>query len=96
MERRLVVVTYDVSCPKRWRKVFRCMKGFGQHLQLSVFCCDLTRQDILAMTATLKQLIDSSEDSVLIADLGLSTDGPRRISSLGKPKEPEPRKAKVF
>ena len=96
MERRLIVVTYDVSSQKRWRKVFRCMKGFGKHLQLSVFCCDLTPQDVLLMTAALKDLIDSREDSVLIADLGPSTAGPRRIESLGKPREPETRQAKVF
>jgi CRISPR-associated protein Cas2 len=96
MERRIIVVTYDISCPKRWRKVFRCMKGFGEHLQLSVFCCDLTRQDILEMTATLKALIDGREDSVLIADLGVSAEGPRRIESLGKPRRAESRQARVF
>jgi CRISPR-associated protein Cas2 len=31
------IVTYDVCNPKRLRKVFKTMQGYGEHLQLSVF-----------------------------------------------------------
>jgi CRISPR-associated protein Cas2 len=35
--RQAFVVSYDVCCPKRLRKVFRVLRGFGDHVQLSVF-----------------------------------------------------------
>ena len=35
-------VTYDVCDPKRLRRVFQILKGAGEHVQYSVFCCDLT------------------------------------------------------
>jgi CRISPR-associated protein Cas2 len=40
--RLLYVVTYDISDKKRLRKVFRLMRGYGDHLQLSVFRCELS------------------------------------------------------
>ena len=35
------LVTYDVSCPKRWRRVYRLLQGYGDWMQLSVFRCRL-------------------------------------------------------
>ena len=44
MDLHCYLVTYDISCPRRWRKVYRIMHAFGEHVQLSVFRCDLTPQ----------------------------------------------------
>jgi CRISPR-associated protein Cas2 len=41
------LVTYDISSPKRWRLVFETLHGFGEHVQLSVFRCDLTPQRLV-------------------------------------------------
>ena len=32
---RLYIVAYDIAEPKRWRRVFKVMKGYGHWLQLS-------------------------------------------------------------
>jgi CRISPR-associated endonuclease Cas2 len=40
--RSTYIVCYDVADPKRLRRVFKVCKDFGQHLQFSVFECDLT------------------------------------------------------
>lgn len=80
MEVRSYVVTYDISSPKRWRKVFRAMHGFGEHVQLSVFRCDLTDLQHARMKSTLDALIHHLEDQVLIIDLGKS--GPRTIAGI--------------
>jgi CRISPR-associated protein Cas2 len=32
---RLYVVAYDIREPKRWRRVFKTMHGYGEWLQLS-------------------------------------------------------------
>jgi CRISPR-associated protein Cas2 len=68
--RRLYIVTYDICDPKRLRRVFKTMKGFGTHLQLSVFQCDLPAVDIMKMRAALTEIIHHTEDQVLIIDLG--------------------------
>ena len=44
MPEHLYIVVYDISDPKRWRKVFKVMNGYGAWVQLSVFQCRLSRQ----------------------------------------------------
>lgn len=83
--RRLYLVTYDISEPRRLRKTFKTMQGFGEHLQLSVFQCDLTPIDRIEMQAALEAIIDRDEDKVLIIDLGPSDSFPvKSIQGLGK------------
>jgi CRISPR-associated protein Cas2 len=94
--RRVYVVTYDISSPKRWRHVYKTMKGFGQHIQLSVFRCDLTASEVLQMKAALEAVIDRSEDQVLIVDLGLSSTRAHRIDALGRPHHEEERGARIL
>lgn len=51
------------------------MKGYGEHLQYSVFVCDLDRAKKIAMCADLAQIVKHTIDSVAIVDLGEA--GPR-------------------
>jgi CRISPR-associated protein Cas2 len=84
--RRVCIVSYDISDPKRWRQVYRTMRGFGEHLQLSVFACDLTRAQRMQMIAALESAIDRTKDQVLVIDLGPSEAHPiRQIESIGQP-----------
>ena len=39
------LVSYDICDDKRLRKVFQTMRGYGDHLQYSVFQCQLTAAD---------------------------------------------------
>ncbi len=71
---RTYIVTYDISSPKRWREVFRTMNGFGEHIQLSVFRCDLTPLQHAVMKRALDGAIHHHEDQVLIIDLGKTTE----------------------
>ena len=80
----LYLVTYDISDQKRWRAVFRLMKGYGEWVQLSVFQCRLTRRRHAEMVATLDELISHVTDHVLIMDLGVADEVDPRVSSLGK------------
>lgn len=82
-------VTYDVCDPKRLRKVFQILKGAGEHVQLSVFCCDLSARQRESLLSDLSRAIVPSEDQVLFIDLG-PTDGvaPERVTTLGQPHEP--------
>jgi CRISPR-associated protein Cas2 len=83
--RRLYLVTYDICDQRRLRKVFKTMKGFGEHLQLSVFQCDLSPIGLVEMRAELQKIVDPDEDKVLIIDLGASDAYPvKGFEMLGK------------
>jgi CRISPR-associated protein Cas2 len=86
VERRCYVVTYDISSPKRWRKVYRLMMGFGEHVQLSVFRCDLTPEQRVRLRNRLDEEIDHREDQVILLELGPSRrDVIDEIEVLGRP-----------
>jgi CRISPR-associated protein Cas2 len=83
---RVYVVSYDISDPKRWRHVYRIMRGYGEHLQLSVFLCDLPRIAHTRMVAALDGVIDHQEDQVLLIDLGPPEGSPvKSIAAVGRP-----------
>ena len=95
--RRHYLVTYDIADPKRLRRVFKTMKGFGAHLQLSVFQCDLPEIDLVRMKAALTEIIHHTEDQVLIIDLGATESNPvKRMESLGLKAEMEERRSRVL
>ncbi len=83
--RHSYVVTYDISDPKRLRKVFRLMLGYGDHLQLSVFQCELNARELVELKHALGDIIHHHEDQVLFANLG-PVEGRAResIESLGR------------
>jgi len=68
--RQTYVVSYDISDPKRLRRVFRLMRGYGDHLQLSVFRCDLNDRELIELRARLAGLVNHDEDQVLFVDVG--------------------------
>ena len=70
MSRHRFLVTYDISDPKRLRKVFKAMRDFGDHLQLSVFLCDLNSREFLQLEHRLNRIINHNQDQVLICNLG--------------------------
>jgi CRISPR-associated protein Cas2 len=94
--RQRFLVTYDIADSKRLRQVFKVMKGYGTHLQLSVFSCDLTEMTLVLMKAALNRVIHAQEDAVLIVDVGPS-DG-RGMSSfecLGRATRPPEKGPKI-
>jgi CRISPR-associated protein Cas2 len=66
----VVIVTYDICEPGRLRRVYQCLRGWGDHLQYSVFRCVLGRADRERLRAELHGLLDHSVDQVLFFDLG--------------------------
>lgn len=90
------VVAYDIGDPRRWRRVFKTMKGYGVWLQLSVFHCRLDGGRRAAMAMALETLIDPSTDHVVILDLGPAEDVDLAVESLGKSFTPIERRAVVI
>lgn len=68
--RLLYIVTYDVCNDRRWRKVFRIMRGYGDHLQYSVFRCELSDRERIGLMEKLTRVIKHDEDQVLLFPLG--------------------------
>ena len=64
MIRSLWVVTYDISSPKRWRKIFKILKSYGKPVQYSVFECRLSKAQIKSMHAALAAILDDQDDRV--------------------------------
>ncbi|MCC6533909.1 MAG: CRISPR-associated endonuclease Cas2 [Burkholderiales bacterium] len=91
----LFVISYDIAEPKRWRRVFRIMKGYGEWLQLSVFQCRLTRMRVLKLEAELREVMNQREDHILIVDVGPAEGVQPRVHSLGKAFETVRREAVI-
>lgn len=83
--RHTYIVTYDISDPKRLRRVYKLMLGWGDHLQLSVFQCELNARELIELRVELGRIIRHTEDQVLFVDVGTvegrSADA---ITSLGR------------
>ena len=80
------LVCYDISDDKRLRQVFKTMRGWGDHIQFSIFECQLTSKDLVRLRAELSAIIHHDEDQVLFVLLGPSEGrGERVITALGKP-----------
>lgn len=80
------LVCYDICDDKRLRQVFKTMRGYGDHLQYSVFECQLTAKDLVRLRAELSNIIHHTEDQVLFVNLGPAEGrGDRVITALGKP-----------
>ncbi|MGI0132970.1 MAG: CRISPR-associated endonuclease Cas2 [Thermoplasmata archaeon] len=83
--RNVFLVTYDIMDPKRWSKVHRTMKGFGEPLQYSVFACDLADAQRVLMVAALERLIKADTDRVIIVNLGPAEgNAADRVTFLGR------------
>jgi len=79
------LVCYDVADDKRLRKVFKTMRGYGDHLQFSIFECQFTPSDLIRCREELRKIIHHGEDQVLFVNLGPSEGrGDRVITALGK------------
>lgn len=83
--RQTFVVSYDISCPKRLRRVYRLMRGWGDHIQLSVFRCELNERELVELRRRLSDVIHTGEDQVLFVDVGpVEGRGSTSIRAIGK------------
>lgn len=85
------LVSYDISDAKRWRKVYRALRGFGDAIHYSVFQCDLSATEHVLLRIKLTDLIHHEEDRVMIVHLG-PVDGlvRERIELMGRPGQSGP------
>lgn len=88
-EERIYLVSYDVRDDRRWRRLYRTLRGYGQWLQLSVFQCRLSRRRLVTLEAAVREIVHHGEDHVLIIDLGPAGSASSPVvCSIGLPYQP--------
>lgn len=87
--RNTYLVCYDVRDDHRRAKVHKTLRGYGDHLQYSIFECQLTPSDVVRCRHQLGLVIHHREDQVLFVDLGPEEGrGERVITAIGVPYVP--------
>lgn len=87
--RRRYLYCYDITDPKRLRRVHKITSNAGDRVQLSVYECQLTETEQVHLDERLRDAINWKEDRLLIVDLGLVTTSQEvRYRSMGVPWEP--------
>jgi CRISPR-associated protein Cas2 len=64
--RHWYLVCYDIRCPKRWRKAYKLIEGYGDRLQYSIFRCWLTQRTREKMRWQLEKILTQEDDLILI------------------------------
>ena len=77
------LVCYDISNPKRLRKVAKTCEDFGYRKQLSVFLVRVSATDFVRLRSRLYDIINLNEDQVLFIPLAES--GLQRMEVIGRP-----------
>jgi CRISPR-associated protein Cas2 len=68
--RRHYLVAYDISDDKRRTRVFETLKDHGEHVQFSVFLCELSPPELVRLRWLLGETIDHRADQIIMLDLG--------------------------
>ncbi|MEE8525579.1 MAG: CRISPR-associated endonuclease Cas2 [Thermoanaerobaculia bacterium] len=88
MDLQCYLVTYDISSPDRLRQVYKTLHGFGEHIQLSVFRCDLSAVRLVEMRMALDAIIHHDEDQILVIRVGPSGEKTlERFEVMGRPRK---------
>jgi CRISPR-associated protein Cas2 len=77
------LVCYDISDPKRLRKVARCCEDYGYRKQKSVFLCRVSATDFVRLRSRLYDLINLDEDQVLF--IPMTDSSLHKMEALGRP-----------
>ena len=80
------LLAYDISHPRRLRRVHAVAKTYGYALQYSLFVCDLDEVQLVGLERDLSAVIAHREDRISIFDLGPpSGRGVQCVRQLGLP-----------
>ncbi len=79
------LVAYDISDPKRLRRVARTCEDFGLRRQFSVFFCRLAALDLVKLKSRLYDVINLDQDQVLFVPICARCAA--EIETLGRPIE---------
>ena len=70
MIRKRYLFSYDITEDKRRTKVFKALSGQGDHVQYSVFICELNDKELQVVIGRVSELINHREDQILVFNMG--------------------------
>ncbi len=70
MSRNRYLYAYDVADDKRRTRVHGTLLDFGDHVQYSVFLCDLSPRERIELSGRLSEIINHRQDQVMVVGLG--------------------------
>ncbi len=80
------MICFDVSDPRRLRRIACELENFGQRVQRSVFECWLDDRELFDLKSRLAGILDPAEDQIRYYRLcprdlpGIEIDGPGRLT----------------
>jgi CRISPR-associated protein Cas2 len=77
------IIAYDIRSPKRWRKAYKLLQGYGTRLQYSMFRCWLNPREREKMRWQLESILEAEDDLLLIR---LSSQCVRDLPQYNRPK----------
>jgi CRISPR-associated protein Cas2 len=77
------MVCYDIRDPKRWRKAYKLLEGYGERIQYSIFRCRLNAREVEKLRWELAKILEQEEDSLLL--VGLCNRCVERITMKNRP-----------
>ena len=90
--RRLYLCTYDVADDMRRTRLFESLKDHGEHIQFSVFLCELSDMEQAKLVSISKEILHHTEDQLLILDVGPADfDLTLNLTCIGKSWSPQVR-----
>lgn len=60
------LIAYDIRSPQRWRKAYKLLEGYGDHLQYSIFRCWLSPRDREKLRWELEKILVAEDDLLFI------------------------------
>jgi CRISPR-associated protein Cas2 len=65
-EKHWHLVCYDIRDQKRWAKVFKILKGYGEHLQYSIFRVRMSKTQLEKLRWQLTEVMDEEDDLMIV------------------------------
>jgi CRISPR-associated protein Cas2 len=83
----LFLVTYDIACPKRLRRVAKTCAEYGVRVEKSVFECDLPHELFQRLWCELMDLVDEDNDALIAYRICATC--LKEVESIGQVPRPE-------
>lgn len=90
--RQTFLCTYDIADDKRRTRLFHLLKDHGEHVQYSVFLCELTPMEKSNVIGRSTEFLNEEKDQLLIIRVGPEgLDWTAHLAAVGKRWTPEVR-----
>ncbi len=65
-EKHWYLICYDIRDQKRWRRVYKKLKGCGERMQYSIFRLNLTRTQMESLRRDVENILTEEDDLMVV------------------------------